>query len=82
MSTIVKNVGPIATGPQNQQDTKSVGGRGDQGRVTMTLRGLHFTWGPNESKTLADDLAAEAVANDSRLRIADSRDGAFTAGRS
>lgn len=75
MSTVVKNVGAIETGPQNQRNTNLVKSFGTTGAVTITLRGVHLHWGVNESKTLADDLAAEAVAADSRLRVGDSRDG-------
>lgn len=75
MSTVVKNVGPIAAGAQNQQNTKGIGAIGDQGTVRVVLGGVEYVWGPNESKTLSGNLAAEAVAADGRLRIADSRDG-------
>jgi hypothetical protein len=75
MSQVVKNVGPIEAGAQNQQNTNLTKSFGDQGVVRITLRGYELVWGPNESKTLADDIADEAVAIDSRLRIADSRDG-------
>lgn len=81
MATVVKNIGPIDTGPQNQQNTDITQSRGDQGTVRVVLSGIEYVWGPNESKTLPNDRAAEAVAADSRLRIADSRDGASTAAR-
>lgn len=76
MSVVVKNVGALnftATGTTN---TKSVGGRGDQGTVRVVLSGVEYVWGPNESKTLPNDRGAEAVAADARLRVADTRDGA------
>lgn len=75
MSQVVKNVGPIEAGAQNQKNTNLVKSFGDQGVVRITLRGVEWVWGPNESKTMADDLADEAVAIDGRLRIGDSRDG-------
>jgi hypothetical protein len=76
MSQVVKNIGAIAFTTSGSKNTK--GGNsamGDQGTVRITLRGVELVWGPNDSKTLADDLADEAVAIDSRLRIGDSRDG-------
>lgn len=82
MAVVVKNVGPMETGAQNQRTTNLVKARDDQGTVRVVLSGIEYVWGPNESKTLPNDRAAEAVAADGRLRIADSRDGAFTAARS
>ncbi len=78
MSIVIKNVGPIAMGAQNQQNTKEQNlAVGDQGTVRVIYQNVEYTWGPNESKTIADDGIARAlVAQDSRLRIADSRDGA------
>lgn len=76
MSQVVKNIGAIAFTAQGNQNTK--GGNaaaGDQGTVRVVLRNVEYVWGPNDSKTMADDLADEAVAADARLRIADSRDG-------
>lgn len=75
MSQVVKNVGALSVGAQNQQNTKKVGAKGDQGTVRLVLRNIEYVWGPNDSKTLSDDIADEAVAADGRLRIADSRDG-------
>jgi hypothetical protein len=76
MSVVVKNTGAIdytATGQINT--AKGARAAGDQGTVRVVLRGVEYVWGPNESKTLPNDLAAEAVAADGRLRNADSRDG-------
>lgn len=77
MPVVVKNVGALDFGPQNQKNTKKVGNRGDQGTVRVVLSGVEYVWGPNESKTLHSNQAAEAVAADARLRIADTRDGAW-----
>lgn len=83
MSAVVKNIGAIQAGSQNQQNTgKGSVAMGDQGTVRLVLGGVEYVWGPNDSKTLPDNLAAESVAADTRLRIMDSRDGAFTANRS
>ena len=75
MAVVVKNVGAIAFTAQGQIDTKKVNNRGDQGTVRVVLRGVEYVWGPNDSKTLPNDIGAEAVAADSRLRVGDSRDG-------
>ena len=86
MSVVVKNVGGSVRGAENQHNTP--GGNtamGDQGTIRLVLQGVEYVWGPNESKTLSDDLGAEAVAsvNDTeKLRIVDSRDSAFSALRS
>jgi hypothetical protein len=82
MSTVVKNVGTQAPTAQGHINTKnSPLAVGDQGTVRVVLAGQEYVWGPNESKTLSDNLAAEAVSADSRLRIADTRDGFRSAAR-
>jgi hypothetical protein len=73
---VVKNIWPIQQGAQNQKVTNISKTIGDQGTVRVVLGGIEYVWGPNESKTLPSNLAAEAVAAEgTRLRIADSRDG-------
>lgn len=79
MSSIVKNIGAFNMRLGSIDSKKEVfhghGGSVDR-TVRLTLRGIEYVWGPNESKTLPDDIAAEAVsASNNRLRIADSRDG-------
>lgn len=78
MSVVVKNVGAVALTPTGKVDTKNPPlATGDQGTVRLVLRNIEYVWGPNDSKTLPDDIGAEAVsASGSRLRIADTRDGA------
>ncbi len=78
MSVVVKNVGALAFTATGKVDTKNPPlATGDQGTVRVVLRGVEYVWGPNESKTLPNDIGAEAVAaSGSRLRIADTRDGA------
>jgi len=85
MSVVVKNIGAIAFTATGQVNTKKEGSMGGQvgssssGTVRVVLRNVEYVWGPNESKTLPNDIGAEAVtASNSRLRIADSRDGAST----
>lgn len=79
MSVVVKNVGAIDPGVNNQQNTDPTQSIGDQGTVRFVYQGVEYVWGPNESKTCSDDLAAAAVTADSRLRRADSRDASLTA---
>ena len=82
MSVTVKNIGPIQAGSQNQQNTgKGDVAMGDQGTVRVVVEGIDHVFGPNDSKTFGDDGIGIAVAAaDARLRVMDSRDGAFTAG--
>lgn len=75
MSQVVRNVGAMAFTANGNINTKKIGANADNGTVRLVLSNVEYVWGPNESKTLADNLADEAVAADSRLRIADSRDG-------
>lgn len=82
MSVVVKNVGPIETGPQNQKNTSIVKSTTDQGTVRVSFENREYVFGPNDAKTLENGIGAALVAQDSRLRIMDSRDGAFTAARS
>jgi hypothetical protein len=76
MSKVVKNIGAINFTVSGQQNTaNSDDWQGDAGTVRVVLEGIDYVWGPNDSKTLTDNLADEAVAANGRLRIADTRDG-------
>jgi hypothetical protein len=83
MAVTVVNVGMFerdSSGARTTNVTKSVG---DQGTVDVTVRGRRWTFGPGQSITFSDHgEAAECVAADSRLRIADTREGNRTTGRS
>lgn len=72
MSTVVKNVGSMEDHGTNTNVRKA---QAETGAVTMTLEGVVFHWGVNESKTMEDRLATTAVANDARLKIAESNNG-------
>lgn len=77
MSVVVKNVGPIAFTTSGQKNTKGLAAAaGNQGTVRVSYQNREYVFGPNESKTLEDGIAAAVVAQDSRLRVADTRDGA------
>lgn len=90
----VKNVGAIAFTASGQQNTKSnqtadgpYGGGlpafGDSvgGTVKVVYENREYVWGPNDSKTLEDGIAAACVAaSNSRLRIIDTRDGVNRSG--
>lgn len=82
MTVVVKNVGPIELGPNNNKNTNIVKSTTDQGTVRVSYENREYVFGPNDAKTLENGIAAALVAQDSRLRIMDSRDGAFTANRS
>jgi hypothetical protein len=82
MPVVVKNVGPIELGPQNQKNTSIVKSTSDQGTVRVFYENREYVFGPNDAKTLENGIGANLVAQDSRLRIMDSRDGAFSTGRS
>lgn len=77
MSVVVKNVGALAftaTGSTNTKKGNSAAG--NQGTVTVYYQNVRYDFGPNESKTLENGIGAALVAQDNRLRIADTRDGA------
>jgi hypothetical protein len=88
MSSTVKNIGVVEM-TKGILDTKKAGqygGTGDAftdsvgGTVRVVLGGIEYVWGPNDSKTLPNDVATEAVAaSGSRLRIIDTRDGVANA---
>lgn len=76
MSVVVKNVGPIAFTVSGQKNTRNpVGATGDQGTVRVFYENVEYVFGPNDSKTLENGIGEALVAQDSRLRIADTRDG-------
>jgi hypothetical protein len=83
LSVVVTNAGVWERTASGQRDTKKLGPQGEVGTVTVTVRGRNWVFGPGQSITFADNgEAAEAVAADGRLRIADTREGFKTTGRS
>lgn len=77
MSTRVVNVGGLAFTPSGQKDTKNpAAATGSQGTVNVHYENRRYTFGPNQSMVLEDGIAAALVAQDARLRVADTRDGA------
>lgn len=77
MSVVVKNVGAIAFTVSGQQNTKNpAAATGDQGTVTVYYQNRRYDFGPNESKTLENGIGQAVVAQDARLRVVDTRDGA------
>lgn len=83
MSIQIKNIGAIAfttSGQQNTGKNKQYGGAiQDQtsgGTVRVIYENIEYVFGPNDSRTFADNGIGIAVAAlDSRLRVMDSRDG-------
>lgn len=76
MSVVVKNVGASQRTAQNHHNSPSRNaGMGDQGTVRVIVGNQEWVFGPNESRTFADDGIGIAVAaGDARLRVIDSRD--------
>lgn len=76
MSIVVINSGAMQRGPQYQPNTgKGDVAMGDQGTVRVIVENQEWVFGPNESRTFADDGIGLAVAAaDARLRVVDSRD--------
>lgn len=53
---------------QGQGNTDQIAATGDQSPVLVTLsNGQNLAWGPNESKTLVEPFATEALNFDNRL---------------
>lgn len=76
---VVKNIWPMETAASNRRTTSLRKSFGSEGTVRVVIEGVEYVWGPNESKTLPSNYAAEAVAAEgSRLRIVDSRDAERT----
>lgn len=83
MSVVVVNAGVWERTSSGNKDTKKLGPQAEVGTVTVSVRGRSWVFGPGQSITFADHgEAAEAVAADNRLRIADTREGFRAAGRS
>ena len=83
MSVVVTNAGVWERTSSGQKNTKKLGPQAEVGTVTVTVRGRNHVFGPGQSKTFSDEgEAAECVAADNRLRIADTREGFRTTGRS
>lgn len=83
MAVVVVNVGMLERDTNGRRTTNLTTGRDDQGTVNVTVRGRNWTFGPGQSITFSDHgEAAECVAADNRLRIADTREGFSGQGRS
>lgn len=83
MSVVVVNVGMYERDANGSRTTNPTKEYGPAGAVTVTVRGRNWVFGPGQSITFSDHgEAAEAVAADNRLRIADTREGFRTTGRS
>lgn len=83
MSVVVVNAGVWERTSSGHKNTKKEGPQAEIGTVRVTVRGREWVFGPGQSKTFSDEgEAAECVAADGRLRIADTREGFKAAGRS
>lgn len=76
MTTRVANVGNWERDTSGNRTTNLRKTFGDQGTVSVWYEGQQYTFGPGEVKSFSDDgIAAAVAAGDSRLRIADDREG-------
>lgn len=80
MTVVVKNVGAVQPTAQGQINTANADiAMGNQGTVNVVVGSQTWTFGPNETRTFADDGIGIAVAAaDARLRVIDSRDALRT----
>jgi hypothetical protein len=83
MAVVVTNVGMFERDSSGRKTTNFTKGQGDQGTVRVEYQGIQYVFGPGESKSFSDNgIAAAVVAGDARLRIADTREGFSSTGRS
>lgn len=82
MSTIVINAGEWVRDTSGRRTTDFTRAQGDAGTVTVQYEGITYVFGPGQSKSLEDGIAAALVAGDGRLRLADTREGNRATGRS
>lgn len=76
MSVVVKNVGPMQAADTPQKNTKGPASTfGEVGTVTVCHENRQYVFAPNQSMTLELGTAKALIAQDTRLRIADERDG-------
>lgn len=82
MATTVVNVGVLERTTSGQKNTNKTKVFSDAGAVTAIYEGKQYTFGPGQSITFSDDgIAAGVAAFDARLRVADTREGFRTTGR-
>lgn len=65
-NVVIRNAGADLTGAGTAEVNQKLTHDG-VGDVTLTLEGNVYHWSPNESKTLVDNLASQALAADNRL---------------
>ena len=83
MAVVVTNVGMFERDSNGNKTTNQRGTFGDQGTVRVEYQGIQYVFGPGESKGFSDHgIAAALVASDGRLRLADTREGFSSTGRS
>lgn len=83
MATTVVNVGVYERDTSGRRTTSKSKVDGPAGAVTAIFQGKQYTFGPGQAITFSDDgIAAGVAAFDGRLRIADTREGFKTTGRS
>lgn len=75
MTVVLKNIGALAE--RSGTDTKGMDAvQGDQGTVRVIYQNVEYVFGPNESKSFADEgIAAAVQGQDARLQYAGQPDG-------
>ena len=83
MSVTVVNAGVWERTTSGQKNTNKTLPYSDAGTVRVVVENQEHVFGPGQSKTFSDDGYGIAVAAaDDRLRVADTREGFRTTGRS
>jgi len=82
MPTVVTNVGMLERDANGRRTTNINKTEGSEGTVTVEYENIQYVFAPGQSKTFSDiGIAAAVVAADARLRLADTREGNRTNGR-
>lgn len=83
MSVTVVNAGVWERDSSGNKTTSKTKAFSEVGTVTVVVENQSHTFGPGQSKTFSDDGYGLKVANaNAALRVADSREGFKTTGRS
>lgn len=83
MSYVVTNSGQWVRDSGGNKTTDFTRAQSDAGTVRVVYEGIEYVFGPGQSKAFSDNGVATAVAAaDGRLRLADTREGFASKGRS
>lgn len=83
MSVTVVNAGVWERTSSGHKNTKKLGPQGEVGTVRVVVENREYVFGPGQSISFSDDgLGIKIAAANGALRIADTREGFRTTGRS